>query len=345
MRISSIIPLVSALLLPLFGHAQFNPELQDSTIDNMVHPDAYTTCRLGELGGVHKGGIGKQSMILIPGWGFDASVFDGFMKANEKNYRMYAITPAGFGGTAAPPMPDTSLEYSEATWTNGIVTGILDLIEKEKLEKPVIVGHFNTGSTAALILALKHPDRISKAVVISGAPYRYIRPRTDTAWGREAQVTTDQRNKFIKSASIPWFKTVTRKTWDNGNYRPNEYSIDSARGKDFFERSAGVPLPVMIRYLLENNAYDASAGFTGLRVPLLVLIPSFSEEFFREQYVSLNKRATHEWVKYLFQDVWNSSRGASPLLQFRTIPQTRYFMWYDNPDTVYSSIRTFVNGR
>ncbi|MBK9985222.1 MAG: hypothetical protein IPP15_23210 [Saprospiraceae bacterium] len=38
-------------------------------------------------------------------------------------------------------------------WTNGIETGIINLIEKENLHKPIILAHFVTGTQVALNLA------------------------------------------------------------------------------------------------------------------------------------------------------------------------------------------------
>ncbi len=121
------------LFISMQCYSQSMGNLQDSTLNNLVHPAGYKTCRLGELGSVKKSGTGDQAMILIPGLGFGGEVFKSFIDHYEKNYTVYAITPAGFAGTPAPPMPGPSTTYSELTWTNGIVTGVLNLIERENL--------------------------------------------------------------------------------------------------------------------------------------------------------------------------------------------------------------------
>jgi pimeloyl-ACP methyl ester carboxylesterase len=324
--------------------AQFDPSLLDTTLNNLILAPGYSTCRLGELGNVRRYGNGSQSMILIAGWGFDAGVYDDFMKDNGSEYTMYAVTPAGFGGTPAPPMPDTSVPYSRMTWTNGIVMGVLDLIEKEHLKKPVIVGHFTTGAQAALQLALDHPDRISKCIILGGAPYRYFRPRADTVWGTEQHFTPAQRERVTGMLANIWFKSVPVTTWNDGNHRPEEYAIDPVTGRELFARSAAVPIPVMVRYLLEHIAYDPTPLIGGLNVPVLALVPSFSEEFFKSTYRSLNQTMTREWIRYYFQETWNTERGASPLLHIQMIPDSRYFIWKDNPRAVYRAIREFVSG-
>lgn len=325
------------------GQAALNPALQDGSLNNLALPADYKTGKPGELGAVKKTGHGKQTLILIPGWGFGAEVYDNFIRENKNKYTIYAITPAGFGGTAAIPMPAENAKYTENTWTGAIVTGILNLIEKEKLKKPVIVAHFVTGTQAALDLALYHPDKIGKVLIMSGAPYRYFGQAPDTIAGKEKILTLEQRSNIANSYANAWFKTVTKKTWDAGNHGPLEYSADPAVGQKLFDLSARVPVPVMVRYLLEFNAYDISQHYTEIKVPVLVLLPSFSEAFLKTPYTALGTTRTHEWMKFYFLDCWNSARDSkNPLFEFQTIPNTHLFLWYDNPRDTYSAISKFI---
>jgi len=344
-KLTILFYIISFVWQPLFSQFNFNPEFQDSSINNLIHPIGYKQCNLGDLGEVKKFGSNKESIILIPGWGFDASVYENFINEYRDSFSIYAITPAGFGGTLASPMPDTSSKFSELTWTNGIVSGIINLIEKEKLDKPVIIGHFLTGTAAALNLALNYPGKIGKVIVISGIPYRYYQPMSDTVWGHEQKLTPDQIEKFTRFAADNWYKTVTKKTWDKGNYRPEEYSLDTIRGKVLFDHSSKVPVNIMVRYLLEIIAYDISTEIERFKVPVLVLIPSFSEEFFQSTFTSLNQTTNREWIKYHFQEIWNSSKNRNPYFKFETIPGTRFFMWYDNPEATFSAINSFLIGK
>lgn len=342
LKLTLVLYITSALWQPIYSQFTFNPEFQDSSINNLVHPSGYKTCIIGELGEVKKYGSKNESIILIPGWGFDASVYDNFIEEYQDRYTIYAITPAGFGGTPAPPIPDTSSRFSELTWTKGIVTGVINLIKEEKLEKPIVIGHFLTGSAAALDIALNYPDKVSKVIIISGIPYNYYQAWNDTLWENEQKLTADQIERFTKSMANNWYKTVTKETWDRGNYRPEEYSSDSIVGKILFDHSAKVPLNVMVRYLLESIAFDISPEVERFKIPVLILIPSFSEEFFQSTYTSLNQTMKREWIKYRFQEVWNSSKNRNPLLKFKIIPDSRYFIWYDNPDEVYKNINLFL---
>lgn len=347
------IVLLMVLNLILFQSAAAQTELdrtrQDGSLNNLVLPADYKTGRPGELGAVKKAGSGKQTLILIAGWGFGAEVFDNFIRANSKNYTMYAVTPAGFGGTPAPPMPapsEAAAKYSENTWTRGLVTGILKLIEKEKLKKPVIAGHFVTGSQAALDLALYHPDKVGKVIIMGGMPLRYLGAGPDTISGKERVISLEKREAFTRWYADNWFKTVTKNTWDKGNHQPAEYSADPATGQKLFDLSAKVPVPVMVRYLLEFNAYDISAHYAEIKTPVLVLLPSFSDSFLKESQDSLGGPRTREWMKNYFIESWNSMRESkNPLIEFQTVPGTHLFLWYDDPKDTYRAIFNFINNK
>lgn len=263
---------VSCLLISaVFSNAQNTTRLQDSTLNNLVHPPGYLTSAIGELGSVSKSGSGKTAMILVPGLGFGKEIFDDMIPHYADEYTVYAITPAGFGETSAPPMPDTGTTYSQLSWTNGIVSAILKLAEEEQLDKPVILAHFVTGTQVALNLALNHPDRIGKVIIIGGSPYRYqpgMKNGQWSDWEHEKQYTPEERSKVMETIWAPrWFKTVTKRTWDSNMWTPEDYCMDTARGKKLFRTSADVPLQVMIRYLIEWMAYDVSATYKALSVP------------------------------------------------------------------------------
>lgn len=332
--------LVSQIVIPV----------QDSTLNNLIHPKDYITCKPGELGTVKKIGTAKQTMILIAGLGFGDDGFDNLINHFKKEYTIYAVTPAGFGGTPAPPMPDTSVKYAEQTWTNGIATGVLHLIEKEKLKNPVIVAHFVTGTQVALSLALNHPGKIGKIIIIGGSPYRYYAGQKDglyNDWINEKIYTPQQRAKLVEVYWAPkWFKTVTKKTWDDNMWTPDDYCKDKATGNKFFKASAKVPVQVMIRYLIEWMAYDVSEKYAALKVPTLILVPDFKELLTVSDSTdkeSCKSAAAKQYLKYFHQVAWHKAEESSnPLIQIQTIPDTRIFMWYDNPKAVYSSIKNFI---
>ena len=338
------------LSLP-FGVLSAQNVLQDSTLNNLVHPAGYLTCKPGELGAVRKAGAGKQAMILIAGLGFGGSVFDAFVDRHKDKYTMYEVTPAGFDGTSAPPMPDTSIKYAALPWTNGIVSGVLDLIEREKLDKPMILAHFVTGTQVALNLALNYPDKIGRVIIIGGSPYRFYpsqkKDGTWSDWENEKQYTPEQRGRVAETFWAPkWFKTVTKKTWDSNMWTAGDYCMDSSAGKALFGASAAVPLQVMIRYLIEWMAYDVAGKYKTLKVPTLVLVPDFNgillatDSLTKQPIVNPSK----VYLKYFHQQPWIEAKKVSgnPMLAVVAIPNSRLFTWYDNPGATDRAIMNFL---
>lgn len=347
---------LNTLLLILFliqnTFAQTISMQQDSTLNNLVHPTGYKTCNLGELGKINKSKTGKQSMILIPGIGFGEEVLKDFADNYKRDYTVYSITPAGFGETPAPLMPDTSVKYIELTWTNGIVTGILNLIAKNKLVKPIIIANFVTATQVALNLSLNHADKIGKIIIIGGSPYRYYPSQKDGQWRdweNEKVLTPKDRGNLVEKYWAPvWFKTVTQKTWDDNMWTAEDYCKDSITGKKLFQQSAAVPLQVMIRYLIEWMAYDVSDQYKEIKTPTLILMPDFKELLTPSDTTNIEvcKRASaKQYLKYVFQsEAWKKAiDSGNPMIQIQTIPGTRIFMWYDNPNETFKAINNFLN--
>ncbi len=342
-------------LLLLFVHHGFaqNPSLQDSSLNNLIHPAGYQTCTIGELGDVKKTGKGKQAMILIPGLGFGGDVFGDFIRRYKEEYTIYTITPAGFDGTPAPPMPDASVKYSSMPWTDGIETGIVNLIEKENLDKPIIVAHFVTGTQVAINLAHDHPDLISSVIIIGGSPYRYYpSQKKDGSWSdweNKQKYTPDQREKVVEYYWAPqWFKTVTKKTWDDNMWTPDDYCKDKKTGRELFNISARVPIQVMIRYIVEWMAYDPYEKYKDIHVPVLVLIPDFKKllTYNAKDTISCRSYAAKQYLKYFHQVSWQDAMDTgNTFFTFKTIPDSGIFTWIDNPEATYASIDEFIKSK
>jgi pimeloyl-ACP methyl ester carboxylesterase len=301
---------------------------QDPSLDNLVHPEGYATIPLGTFGHVEKRGTGPVPMVLIPGGGFGWRVFESYMDANANEYTMYAVSLAGMGGTPAPPMPPPGTSYGELTWIRGGVVALFDLVDREKLERPVVVGHFLEGTHVALRAAIEHPEKIGAVAILSGSA-KYAVP------GRE--LTLQDRVRYQDEKMAPnWFKTVTLKTWNDNNFPPSTYSRDPERGVRLFEDVSHGPLPVFVRYLIEYYASDLSLEFERIRTPLLLLIPGFDEAL-------LAGEAT-KWLPYFFIDGWTGIEK-NPLVERRTVENARIFLWVDEPEVVDREIDGFVEKR
>jgi pimeloyl-ACP methyl ester carboxylesterase len=321
----------SGLTLPARSGVGEVPAMQlDSSLDNLQHTPGYRASPLGSIGEIVRRGAGPVDVVLIPGWGFGAKVFDQFMADNASRFRMIAVTLPGFGTTTAPPMPPRETSYADQTWTRAAEEAVAQLIVSEHLHRPVLVGHFIVGTQIALRMAIDHPELISGVVAMAGAPLSPMASRRDSTGKTSA--TYDERVRGIDGYLAPrFFKMVPKLAWDQNNFSEVLYARDSAHAAELWRLSASVPVPVMVRYLCEFYASDMSREYAQIRVPTIALIPGFSAELLAD--------TRQRNVKPLFMDSWASAAGANPLLSVRMVPGSRIFITDDQPDAVRAAIQ------
>jgi len=315
----------------LFGQQAFKRILkQDSTLNNLIDPPGYQTAPLGTLGEVVRAGTGNQAMILVPGLGFGAHVFDEFMAGLSGQYRMYAVTLPGFGGTAAPPCPDGKISFGEQTWTNGALGAIEKLIDDEKIQNPIIVGHWLGGTQIALRLAMKHPDKIKAVILLAGSAKMMF---SDTAYNKFVE-TPEKRVASIDNFQGPkWFKTVTRETWDDNNFLPGDYAVHPVRGLRLWREAASPKLHVWIRYLCEFNAQDISFEMDKVAVPTLILKPGLE---------GIKDSPDQNYMVNYCHRSWEGAVEKNPKITVKTIPNSRACFWFDQPEEVNRAVVDFL---
>jgi pimeloyl-ACP methyl ester carboxylesterase len=321
---------IIVLLCRFPGFAQLPDPRIDSTINNLLLPEGYVTSEYAEIPEYIKAGKGKQKMILIPGLGFDASVFNDFMEANKSNYTMFAITIPGYGKTKAPPLPAEGTSYGEQNWNKGVLQGIVNLMEKEKIQKVIIAGHSTQGTQLALRMAIDHPDRISHVIILGGHA-KFIA----VIQGKPKEFSLDTMILYTDKYTAPqWFKHIRKQYFDDNNYSPSIYSLDSARGTGLWKQVAAVPLPVMVHYLCEFFASDIKTEFHKIKCPVLVLRALFND--------AILKNAINNYVRYQFIDAWNDVSEKNSLIQVKDIPGAGIFVWKDKPKKTYFAVKSFL---
>ena len=100
----------------------------------------------------------------------------------ESRHRVIAPDLAGFGHT---PVPD-DWEFSTQTWLRQVV----DLLDALGIERTSVVGN-SFGGSMALALAIHHPERIDRLVLMGsvGVPFE-ITEGLDAVWGYQPSVET-----------------------------------------------------------------------------------------------------------------------------------------------------------
>ena len=95
-------------------------------------------------------------LIMLHGNGEDHTIFNKATAVLKKHFTVYAIDTRGHGKSS----PVDELHYDD------MANDVYEFICKLNLEKPIVYG-FSDGGIVALILAIKHPEAISR-IVASG---------------------------------------------------------------------------------------------------------------------------------------------------------------------------------
>lgn len=303
---------------------------QDPALNNLQHAAGVTPAPANSLGRVRRAGTGPRTMVLLPGLGFGDGIWTDFMERHGAKYTMYAVTLPGFGGTAPLAMPPDGSRYADRAWTVSAIAAVRDLLDRENIPRATIVAHWALATQIALQLALDHPDRIDAVVIIAGPLKSYYESVPGMlTW------TAAQRAAYAEGMGQKWFKTVTRQTWDDNNFMSYDYAIHPRRGL-FLWRDAQAPaLPVWIRYLLEFYTIDQSASLASLRVPTLVVRPGFDDPAFLPE-PGLN------YMRNLALDSWQGVEGTHQHLRFVTIPHSRLFVMFDQPEALDRALDSFL---
>ncbi len=330
MRLSPLIVAALALLLPSALAGQARVLAQDSTLDNLRHAPGTATVADGTLGRIRVEGSGPRTMLLIPGIGFGDGVWDEFIERHRSAYTMIAVTLPGFGGTAPLAMPAGGSRYVETPWTRSAVRAIEHLLDSAGIRRVTVVAHWALATQIALRLALDHPDRVEAVILVGGVLKSYYE---NTPGMRDW--TLEQRARVADGLAQRWFRTVTRRTWDDQNFMSYDYAVNPRRGLFLWRDAAAPSLPVWIRYLLEFYAVDVSAELGRLRVPTLVVQPGFDDPaFFVEE--------GRNYMRNLCLDSWRGAAELSDRLRFVPIPGSRLFVMHDQPAALDSAVARFL---
>jgi len=342
----------------LFRAAGTNPMPPEQALENFAKNNGQAAHRLvndsgakqpggstplGSLGAVEKRGRGPIPMIMIADIRTDWSLYRSFMDRNAERYTMYAVTLPGYGGTPAPPRPET-LDLKTTPWWDGAEKGVISLIEKNKLNKPVVVGTA-ASSFLATRLAVNHPDKIRAAVVIDGNVYATFRSlanpdypatleeRPDVLMKQPGAIgmiseflpvltpsreSAEARIKALQPAQITQFYAGVREI-----ERARAMAIDAAVFSD----------PRAYRYNVELFASDLTGALKNLKVPLLA-IPAIHDDTSPGQ----GGPAPSQWYE---------AKMKFPSIPLTVVPfeNTRTYVTEEAPQELDRAIESFLAGK
>jgi pimeloyl-ACP methyl ester carboxylesterase len=110
---------------------------------------------------------GTRTLVLVPGLGNTAHVFDAFAPKLAARYRVLGITRRGFGASSAP-----ASGYS----ADRLGDDVLAVLQQLSINKPVLVGHSFGGEELSSV-GSRHPDSVAGLVYLeAGYSYAFFAP-------------------------------------------------------------------------------------------------------------------------------------------------------------------------
>lgn len=278
------------------------------------------------MGHVERVGSGPVELVLIPDLWCDWAVWESFMDRNAERYTMAAVTLPGMCGTAPPTTPERRVLVEDdrimTPWLDNAVEAVLDVIEREGFERPVIVGH-GLGALIGFRLSTEHPDLIGGHVAVDGAPatLMYTRP-----------LAISERTEVVRGRLLRTFAGMDDEAWAA---RVRDQILlgvtDEARGEEIAARSQQTDYEVGSRYFIEYYGSDETGAIRGSFVPTLVIAAAGDIPVARVRGIE-RLRAT-----------WYSHLEGMRDLELVFVPRARHFVMDDAPERLDELVASFTD--
>ena len=141
------------------------------------------------------GGKGTP-LILLPGGGDTAHVYDQFALNFISSHHVYAITRRGFGASTKPA--PTKENYD----SNRLGDDVLAVMSALKIERPFLAGHSASGRELSSI-GSRHPDQVAGLIYLDAAqPFALYTPKNPAALILEANRLRNELDAFNYGPSL-----------------------------------------------------------------------------------------------------------------------------------------------
>jgi N-formylmaleamate deformylase len=258
--------------------------------------------------------IGKgKPMILIPGFSSSGKTWDSTVAHYKAKYQCHVVTLAGFAGVT--PIASPSLET--------VRKDLAAYIRKNKLDKPVIVGH-SMGGFLALWLAEQEPDLVGPLVIVDSLPFlagvwmpgatvESVKPMAEGMRKMYSGPANEQSDKMAESAIKPM---VTK---------PEEFEMIRGWSRKSDRQTEGTTM-------YEMMTTDLRGDLGKIASPALVIGTWIGYAEYGATRVSVEKS---------FRDQYTALKG----YQFTLSDKARHFVMLDDPTGFFEATDGFLLGR
>jgi len=310
---------VTALLLSCTGHTRVSTPVQRLIPRG---PDA----RIEVLDWNGPG----TPVLLLPGLGNTAHVFEDFAPRLADARRVLALTPRGFGASS-PNDRGVPLDT--------VLADVAAALDSLGISRVVLAGN-SLGGDVATFFAVRHPDRVIAVFYLDGAEDRRpgAQPPPPASWPAPPAMTS------ADSASDRAYQRYIERV-----YRPrlpladiHATTLFDAQGRIAGDRSAAAVTAVLVGSL-------SPAPFDRVTVPVLAIFPEPDSLQYDMPYwneLSGPARAAADslqrWLITSSRENEDSIRRMMPQAEVVRIPHSGHLIFLLSPDETANAIRRFL---
>jgi pimeloyl-ACP methyl ester carboxylesterase len=249
-------------------------------------------------------------LILIPGLTSSRRVWDQAVASLGGRYRVHRVQIAGFGGEPARG-------NAEGPVLAPLVEELHVYIQANRLRRPMIAGH-SIGGLLTLMLAARHPDDVSRAMIVDALPFYatlFEPDATPASIGSRAAAfrdsiaaMSDEAWRAQQTGSLPVFVR-------NEAARPAVLADAMASDRSVVARAA-----------YEDMITDMRPALAAMRVPLTLVY-------------AVNSYATEA----TFGQLMRTGYAAAPSVRFVPVEPSHHFVMLDQPDRFAAILAEFLD--
>ncbi len=264
---------------------------------------------------VERHGDHGQPVILIPGLQGGPWVWQQAIERLQQDHVVYALTLAGFDGMPAPTDGGNLFDRADAS--------LLQLIEQQKITKPVLIGH-SLGGTLALRFAGEHAELISGVVAVDGLP---IFPGMERVGAEQRQAMAAQMRTTMAAATPQQFQAQTL------GYMQKVGVIDPALAARYAPMNARSDVRASAQYMAEDLAADLRPGLQHASMPILEISPYYAADF-SQPPMQLSETQKTAYYQSLLAN--------APNAKVVSIAPSRHFVMLDQPAKFQQVLAAFL---
>lgn len=256
------------------------------------------------------GAAGKTDVVLIPGLSSSKSVWDDEAKLLAPNYRLHIVQVGGFAGAPAG-----------ANATGAILPGIVDELHQYIVAgkmHPVVMGH-SLGGLLALMFADKHPEDVSKLIIVDSLPFYSVLFAPEATVETAKPIAEQMKARIIGLPADQFAAMAPRSAAmlvKNGDAQKLVAASALASDRTVFADA-----------MAEDMTTDLRGDVATIKTPTLMLYP-------------YDVTAEPDVTK--IDGVYQTAYKSMPNVKLVRIDDSRHFIMYDQPAKFDAAVEAFL---